>query len=34
VATVIGGGYDDDRDALAQRYAIVVEAASEVHSLV
>ena len=32
VATVIGGGYDDDRDALAQRHAIVVEAASEVHS--
>ncbi|WP_323775094.1 histone deacetylase [Alcanivorax sp.] len=34
VATVIGGGYDDDRDALAQRHAIVVEAASEVHSFV
>ncbi|MEP5230515.1 MAG: histone deacetylase [Alloalcanivorax sp.] len=34
VATVIGGGYDDDRDALAQRHAIVVEAASEVHPFV
>ena len=29
VATVIGGGYDDDRDALAQRHAIVVEQAFE-----
>ena len=28
VATVIGGGYDDDREALAQRHAIVVEAAA------
>jgi len=27
VATVIGGGYDDDRQALAQRHAIVVEEA-------
>ncbi len=27
VATVIGGGYDDDRDALAKRHAIVVESA-------
>jgi acetoin utilization deacetylase AcuC-like enzyme len=27
VATVIGGGYDDDRVALAQRHAIVVEEA-------
>ncbi len=25
VATVIGGGYDDDREALARRHAIVVE---------
>ncbi|HCE40306.1 MAG: histone deacetylase [Alcanivorax sp.] len=30
VATVIGGGYDDDRAALARRHALVVEAA---HSL-
>lgn len=30
VATVIGGGYDDDRQALARRHAIVVEAAIEV----
>jgi acetoin utilization deacetylase AcuC-like enzyme len=30
VATVIGGGYDDDREALARRHAIVVEVA---HSL-
>jgi acetoin utilization deacetylase AcuC-like enzyme len=30
VATVIGGGYDDDREALARRHAIVVEAAVEV----
>lgn len=29
VATVIGGGYDDDRDALAQRHAIVIEQAFE-----
>jgi len=27
VATVIGGGYDDDRQALARRHAIVVEEA-------
>ncbi len=27
VATVIGGGYDDDRLALAKRHAIVVEVA-------
>ncbi|MFT6792004.1 MAG: acetoin utilization deacetylase AcuC-like enzyme [Cellvibrionaceae bacterium] len=27
VATVIGGGYDDDRKALAQRHGLVVEAA-------
>jgi len=27
VATVIGGGYDDDRDQLAQRHALVVEEA-------
>jgi acetoin utilization deacetylase AcuC-like enzyme len=27
VATVIGGGYDDDRPALARRHALVVEAA-------
>lgn len=30
VATVIGGGYDDDRQALARRHAIVVEEASEI----
>lgn len=30
VATVIGGGYDDDRQALAQRHGIVAE---EAHSL-
>ncbi len=30
VATVIGGGYDDDRDALARRHAIVVEEAIRV----
>ncbi|WP_394168372.1 histone deacetylase [Saccharospirillum alexandrii] len=29
VATVIGGGYDDDRQALARRHAIVVEVAVE-----
>jgi len=29
VATVIGGGYDDDRVALARRHAIVVEASYE-----
>jgi acetoin utilization deacetylase AcuC-like enzyme len=28
VATVIGGGYDDDRAALARRHAIVVEVAN------
>ena len=28
VATVIGGGYDDDRQALARRHAIVVEEAA------
>jgi len=31
VATVIGGGYDDDRDALAQRHAIVIEQAFELN---
>lgn len=30
VATVIGGGYDDDRQALAERHAIVVEEAFKV----
>lgn len=30
VATVIGGGYDDDRDALARRHAIVIEEAHRV----
>lgn len=30
VATVIGGGYDDDRDNLARRHAIVVEEAQRV----
>ncbi len=30
VATVIGGGYDDDRQALAQRHALVVEEAFKV----
>jgi acetoin utilization deacetylase AcuC-like enzyme len=30
VATVIGGGYDDDRNALAQRHAFVVEEAFSV----
>ena len=29
VATVIGGGYDDDRDALARRHGIVIEQAFE-----
>lgn len=29
VATVIGGGYDDDRDALARRHSIVIEQAFE-----
>ena len=28
VATVIGGGYDDDRTALARRHALVVRAAA------
>ncbi|WP_404364379.1 hypothetical protein [Marinobacter sp.] len=28
VATVIGGGYDNDRAALARRHAIVIEEAS------
>ncbi|NTS76341.1 histone deacetylase [Catenovulum sp. SM1970] len=32
VATVIGGGYDDDREALAQRHALVVEEAFKVFS--
>lgn len=32
VATVIGGGYDDDRRALARRHALVVDAAHTVHS--
>lgn len=30
VATVIGGGYDDDRAALARRHAIVVEEAARI----
>jgi acetoin utilization deacetylase AcuC-like enzyme len=30
VATVIGGGYDDDRHALIRRHALVVEAAADV----
>jgi acetoin utilization deacetylase AcuC-like enzyme len=30
VATVIGGGYDNDRHALTRRHALVVEAAAEV----
>lgn len=30
IATVIGGGYDDDRPALARRHAIVVEEATRV----
>jgi acetoin utilization deacetylase AcuC-like enzyme len=29
VATVIGGGYDRDQQALAQRHAIVVEEAAK-----
>ncbi len=32
VATVIGGGYDDDRIALAKRHAIVVEEAARLFS--
>ena len=31
VATVIGGGYDNDRPALAQRHAIAVEVAHELY---
>lgn len=31
VATVIGGGYDDDRKRLARRHAIVTEVASELY---
>ena len=27
IATVIGGGYDDDRYALAKRHAIIIEEA-------
>ena len=30
IATVIGGGYDDDRFALARRHAIVVEEAARI----
>jgi len=33
VATVIGGGYDDDRVALARRHALVVEEAIRVYCL-
>jgi hypothetical protein len=29
VATVIGGGYDDDRKALAKRHAMVIEEADK-----
>tara|TARA_Y100001934_G_scaffold281183_1_gene390065 strand:+ start:1154 stop:1459 length:306 start_codon:yes stop_codon:yes gene_type:complete len=32
VATVIGGGYDDDRNALARRHAIVIEQAFELQA--
>ena len=32
VATVIGGGYDDDRHALSRRHAIAVEVANELYS--
>jgi acetoin utilization deacetylase AcuC-like enzyme len=32
VATVIGGGYDDDRQALARRHAIVIEEAFQLQS--
>ena len=32
VATVIGGGYDDDPAALARRHALVVRAAADVFS--
>ncbi len=31
VATVIGGGYDDDRLALARRHALVTEAAFDMY---
>jgi acetoin utilization deacetylase AcuC-like enzyme len=31
-ATVIGGGYDDDRQALVRRHAMVVEAAAEIYT--
>lgn len=30
VATVIGGGYDDDREALARRHALVIEEAARI----
>lgn len=30
IATVIGGGYDDDRESLAKRHALVIEQAFEV----
>ncbi|WP_422380493.1 histone deacetylase [Marinicellulosiphila megalodicopiae] len=33
VATVIGGGYDDDRMALAKRHALVVEAAQDIYKI-
>ena len=33
VATVMGGGYDDDRDALARRHAIVIEEAATIAAL-
>ena len=33
VATVIGGGYDDDRLALAKRHALVVEAANDIYKI-
>ncbi|MBS3805826.1 MAG: histone deacetylase [Oleiphilaceae bacterium] len=32
VATVIGGGYDDDRQRLARRHAIVIEEAAALHA--
>ncbi len=31
VATVIGGGYDDDRRALAQRHGKIIEAAYKIY---
>lgn len=34
VVTVIGGGYDDDRQALAKRHAIVVEEAHNIYALI